>query len=242
MQKVLIARALELARKNPKAGMISISQNDTLGACQCPDCAAVVKEEGSESGPWIRLCNIVAAEINKEYPDFLVETLAYQYTRKPPKLTKPSKNVIVRLCSIEADFSHPLAGESNKSFGDDLRGWKAIAPNLFIWNYVTNFADYVIPHPNMTPLAADLRFFADHNVIGVFEQGDSLNDRAGDFLPLRTWLLVKLLWDPSQDQAKLTEEFLNGYYGAAGPHLAKSLADAGCAAPLATSITRRKQA
>jgi hypothetical protein len=224
MQKVLIAKALDLARRNPVAGMISISQNDTHGPCQCPDCATVVKEEGSESGPWIRLCNTVAAEINKEYPDFLVETLAYQYTRKPPKLTKPSKNVIVRLCSIEADFSHPLAGESNQSFGDDLRGWKAIAPNLFIWNYVTNFADYLIPHPNMTPFAADLRFFADHNVIGVFEQGDYSNDRAGDFLPLRTWLLAKLLWDPSRDQAKLTEEFLNGYYGAAGPHLAKYLA------------------
>jgi len=142
--------------------------------------------------------------------------------------------VLVRLCSIEADFSHPLAGESNKSFGDDLRGWKAIAPNLFIWNYVTNFADYLIPHPNMTPFADDLRFFAAHNVIGVFEQGDYSNDRAGDFLPLRTWLLAKLLWDPSQDQAKLTDGFLNGYYGAAGPHLAKYLAIVNAPAEKAT--------
>jgi len=224
MQKELIARALDLARTSPDAGMISVSQNDTHGPCQCPDCAAVVKEEGSESGPWIRLCNSVAAEINKGFPDFLVETLAYQYTRKPPKKTKPSKNVLVRLCSIEANFAKPLSSDANKSFGDDLRGWKAIAPNLFIWNYVTNFADYLIPHPNMKPLAEDLRFFADHNVIGVFEQGDYANDRAGDFLPLRTWLLAKLLWDPAQDQARLQQEFLDGYYGPAAPHLAKYLA------------------
>ena len=52
-----------------RAGMISVSQNDTQGACQCPDCQAIVKEEGSESGPWIRLCNAVAAEVNKEFPD-----------------------------------------------------------------------------------------------------------------------------------------------------------------------------
>jgi hypothetical protein len=223
MQKALIARAREWARKHPKAGMISVSQNDTHGPCQCPDCAAVLKEEGSESGAWIRLCNAVAAEINKEYPDFLVETLAYQYTRKPPKVTRPSKNVLVRLCSIEGNFAKPLSSDANKAFGDDLRGWKTIAHNLFIWNYVTNFANYLIPHPNMKPLAADLRFFADHNVIGVFEQGDYSNDRAGDFLPLRTWLLAKLLWDPSQDQATLTQEFLRGYYGAAAPHLAKYL-------------------
>ncbi|MEA2708527.1 MAG: hypothetical protein QOF78_1128, partial [Phycisphaerales bacterium] len=166
MQKALIASALVQVRKNPTAGIISVSQNDCFGPCQCDVCQAVVKEENSESGPWIRLCNTVAAEINKEFPDFLVETLAYQYTRKPPKVTRPTKNVLVRLCSIEADFSHPLSGESNHSFGNDLRGWKAIAPNLFVWNYVTNFANYLIPHPNLKPLADDLRFFADHNVIG----------------------------------------------------------------------------
>jgi hypothetical protein len=224
MQAELIEQAMKRVRKEPDAGIISISQNDCLGPCQCDDCRAVLKEDGSESGAWIRLCNLVAAEINTEYPNFLVETLAYQYTRKPPKLSRPSKNVLVRLCSIECDFSKPLAGESNKSFGDDLRGWRAIAPNLFIWNYVTNFSNYLIPHPNLDALGADLRFFADNNVVGVFEQGDCFNDKVGDFLPMRTWVLARLLWDPSRDQQKLQQEFLNGYYGpAAAPHLAKYL-------------------
>ena len=223
MQEVLIANALAWVRKNPRAGIISVSQNDCLGPCQCETCQAVVREEGSESGPWIRLCNDIAEEVNKEFPEFLVETLAYQYTRRPPKVTRPSKNVLVRLCSIEGDFSHPLTAQSNQPFADDLRGWKEIAPNLFIWNYVTNFANYLIPHPNMKPLAEDLRFFADHNVIGVFEQGDYANHLAGDFLPLRTWLVAKLLWDPTQDQRKLEDEFLAGYYGPAAPHLRKYL-------------------
>ena len=138
-------------------------------ACGCEQCRAIDNEEGSEAGPWIRLCNEAAAEINKEFPGFLVETLAYQYTRHPPALTKPSEHVLVRLCSIECDFSHPLSGESNKSFGDDLRGWAKIAPNLFIWNYVTNFGDYLIPHPNLTPLGADLRFFVDSHAVGVLQ-------------------------------------------------------------------------
>jgi hypothetical protein len=223
MRAELTRQALRWIRKNPEAGMISISQNDCFNPCACDKCSAIVKEEGSPSGPLIRFVNAVAADIAKEYPDFLVETLAYQYTRKPPKVTKPAKNVIVRLCSIEADFARPLAGETNKSFGDDLRGWSAIAPNLFVWNYVTNFANYRVPHPNFTPIADDLRFFAANRVIGVFQQGDALNGGGGDFLPLRTWLHAKLLWDPSRDQRGLTEEFLNGYYGAAGPSLAKYL-------------------
>lgn len=223
MRAELIRNALQRVRRRPDAGMISISQNDTLGPCQCDACRAIAKEEGSESGAWIRLVNEVAAAINKQYPGFLVETLAYQYTRHPPRVTRPSDHVIVRLCSIECDFAHPLSGESNQSFGDDLRGWAAIAPNLFVWNYVTNFHNYLVPHPNMTPFADDLRFFAANHVVGVFEQGDAFNKLAGDMLPLRCWLLAHLLWDPSRDQTKLRDEFLNGYYGAAGPHLGKYL-------------------
>jgi hypothetical protein len=223
MQAELIDKVMQKVSRNPEAGIISVSQNDCLGPCQCDNCKKVVAEEGSESGPWIRLCNAVAAEVSKQHPDFLVETLAYQYTRKPPKVTKPSKNVLVRLCSIECDFSKPLAGASNKSFGDDLRGWRAIAPNLFIWNYVTNFTNYLIPHPNLATLGDDLRFFADHNVVGVFEQGDIFNENAGDFLPMRTWVLAHLLWDPSRDQENLQREFLAGYYGPAAPHLEKYL-------------------
>jgi hypothetical protein len=223
MRRELIKNARALVRKNPDAGMISISQNDGYGPCECDDCQRIVKEEGSESALVIRVANEAAAAINKEFPGFLVETLAYVYSRKPPKITRPSENVLVRLCSIECDFTKPLASESNKAFGDDLRGWSAIAPNLFIWNYVTNFSNYLIPHPNLPPLADDLRFFADHNVVGVFQQADATNS-AGDFLALRAWVQAKLLWDPSLDPMKLRDEFLTGYFADAAPHLAKYLA------------------
>jgi hypothetical protein len=216
MRKTLIANALDRVRQQPESGMISISQMDGYGACQCPECQAIVAEEGSEAGLWIRLCNEAAEAINREYPDFLVETLAYVYSRQPPKSVKPSNNVLVRLCSIEADFCHPLAQDN---FGSDLSGWAMIAPNLFVWNYVTNFKDYLVPHPNLRSIGEDLRFFADHRVVGVFEQGDYFNRYGGDMLPLRLWLQAHLLWDPSRDQPALVREFLNGYYGPAGPFL-----------------------
>ena len=222
MRQELVNNALQWIRSQPDAGMISISQNDWQGPCQCKNCAAVVEEEGSQSGPLIRFINAVAADIAKEYPDFLVETLAYQYTRKPPAKVKPADNVIVRLCSIECDFVNPLSGPTNPAFGDDLRGWAKISPKLFIWNYVTNFSNYLIPHPNMRPLADDIRFFIDHQVVGLFEQGDAFN-ATGDFVQLRTWLLAKLMWDPSRDEHALRREFLDGYYGPAGKHLAEYL-------------------
>ena len=37
-----------------------------------------------------------------------------------------------------------------------------------------------------------------------------------EFAELRTWVLAKLMWDPSLDNQKLIEEFVNGYYGPGG--------------------------
>ena len=223
MRAELVKVALEQLRNDPEAGFISISQNDWHGQCQCAACRAVEAEEGSSSGPLIRFVNAVAEEIEKEFPDVLVETLAYQYTRTPPKHVKPRHNVVVRLCSIECSFIQPLGeGEQNEAFRRDIEGWSKISPQLFIWDYVTNFSSYLVPHPNIRVLAPNVRYFVDNRTIGLFEQGDS-QSTIGDFIRLRAWLLAHLMWDPTRDEKALIAEFLHGYYGPAAPHLQEYL-------------------
>src|SRR5690606_38717057 len=95
MRKELTRNALERLHQTPGATMISISQNDNNNRCECEACRAVEEREGSPAGLVIQFVNAVAEEIEKEYPEVLVETLAYQYTRKPPKHVKPRPNVIV---------------------------------------------------------------------------------------------------------------------------------------------------
>ena len=223
VQRELAKHALRWIRKKPDAGIISVSQNDWHGACECETCAPIDKANGSQAASLITGVNAVAELIAQEYPDFLVETLAYQYTRKPPAHVKPNERVLVRLCSIEGNFAHPLLAEQNQSFGDDLRGWAAVAHQLFIWNYTTNFSSYLIPQPNLGATGDDLRFVVENKVLGVFEQADSFNRLAGDMLPLRAWLQAKLMWDPERDQQRLITEFLDGYYGPAGAYLGEYL-------------------
>jgi hypothetical protein len=220
MRKELTKNAIENLRNNPDANFISISQNDCQGYCQCEKCRAVAEEEGSQSGPLIRFVNSVAEEIEKEFPDVWVETLAYQYTRKPPKLAKPRKNTVIRLCTIECSFVQPLGeGDQNRSLREDMEGWSQIAPSLFVWDYVTNFSSYMLPHPNLRVLAPNIRFFVDHHTIGLFEQGDALC-AAGDFVRMRNWVISHLLWNPALDEKQLFDEFIENYYGkAAAPYL-----------------------
>ena len=108
----------------PEANIYSVSQNDWHGWCTCPNCAALDEREGSHSGTVLNFANSIAEAIERDHPDKAIDTLAYQYTRKPPKTIRPRPNVIVRLCSIECCFAHPLEScPVNASFRSDIVGW-----------------------------------------------------------------------------------------------------------------------
>jgi len=125
MRKELVRVVKERIRANPGATMISISQNDWRGYCECSKCKAVDDEEGTHAGTLIHCINAVAEEVEKEFPHILVETLAYQYTRTPPRHVRPRDNVVIRLCSIECSFAEALADGSDKTnvaFRSDMEG------------------------------------------------------------------------------------------------------------------------
>jgi len=214
MRRELVKNLMDRLRAHPEATIASVSQNDCFGPCTCPKCRQADEEEGGPSGSLLRFVNAVAAEIEPQFPGVAIDTLAYQYTRKPPRLVRPRPNVIVRLCSIECAFAAPLDDPRNAAFFDDLAGWSKIAGRLYVWDYTTDFSHYVQPHPNYSVLAPNIRLFVRHNVRGVFEQG-AYQSWGSEMAELRAWVLARLLWDPSRNEKALRAEFLAGYYGPA---------------------------
>ena len=213
MANEYIKNILEIIKTKPYATYVHVSQNDCQGHCECQKCVEIKNKFGGvESGINLWFANKVAKELEKQIPDIKVVTFAYQKTRQPPKGIKPAKNVYIQLCSIECDFAHPLETDTEFGFTKDIKEWGAITDNLFIWNYVALFWNYVIPHPNMNSLAKDIRFFANNGGAGIFEQGDS-QCNVGNFSDLRAYLIHKLMWNPSLDQKEIEQEFLKGYYG-----------------------------
>lgn len=214
LRDFVVGRVKEWLRETPDAKIVSVTQNDWHGACQCPSCKAMDDAEGSPSGSMIAFVNYIAEKIEPEFPDVAVDTFAYQYTRKPPKTLKPRPNVIVRLCSIECNFRAPLDDPSNAAFLADIQGWAKICHRLYIWDYTTDFAAYLLPHPNWFTLGPNVRLFQKYGVRGVFEQG-AYQGFGGELGELRAWVLAQLLWNPQQDDRALINEFLDGYYGQA---------------------------
>ena len=67
----------------------------------------------SRSGSLIAFVNKIAEAVEARYPDVVIQTLAYSYTRRPPEGIAPRRNVQVCLCTIECDFAKPIPAASS---------------------------------------------------------------------------------------------------------------------------------
>jgi hypothetical protein len=215
--QLCIAGIRKAMREHPEAFVFSVSQNDTFLQCECERCQALATAEDSQMAPVLALVNRVAEAMAEEFPDQVVETLAYQWTRRPPKSLRPRPNVIVRLCSIECCFSHPLEtceSPANRAFCADLAGWAKVCDRLWIWDYVTGFEHYLLPFPNQRVRDDNIRLFVRNHARGIFEQ-DSYEGPHGELAGLGGWLTAKYLWNQDYDEATAITEFLTAVYGPA---------------------------
>lgn len=218
--QLVIEQVRVLLQTHPGKTLVSVSQNDKLGVCECDECKLVDREEESNAGTMIQFVNGVAQAIALEFPEATIHTFAYQYTRKPPKNIRPRHNVLVEVCSIECSFAEPIRGgvyEQNQAFVKDMEAWRMLGARLAVWDYVVQFDHYLIPFPNFHVLAANARFFRDCGVESLIAQAN-YESPGGDMSLLRGWVLSKLLWSPDKDAEALIRQFVSDVYQeSAGP-------------------------
>lgn len=209
--EVVIEKVGSLLEEHPKADVISVSQDDNQQYCQCDNCEAINDREGTPAGSVIDFVNKVA----EQFPDKMISTLAYQYTRTAPNHIKPRENVLITLCSIECDRSAPI-NEKCSDFADDLIAWGKLTDNIRIWDYTTQFTNFLAPFPNIYTLQPNIHLFRDNNAKWVFEQH---SHHPSELFELRSYLTAKLLWNPDINQDSVITDFLDGYYEEAAPFI-----------------------
>jgi hypothetical protein len=221
---------------DPTINIVSVSQNDKNEYCHCEYCLASYAlythdagnvEKGGTAGNLLAFVNAVAEELEDEYPDLIVDTLAYNYTQAPPKNIVPRHNVCIRVCSIRVCFMHPftecpdakgpngVAWTRTAKFRKDFVDWGKICDNIHVWDYTTNFRYYIAPFSNFGAIRQNMKFYHENGVRGMFPQGNS-QSISGEFGELRTYLLAKLMWNPymsEEEYDRHMNEFLAAYYG-----------------------------
>ncbi len=190
----------------------SVSQNDNNSYCTCDNCEKVNMAEGSPAGTIIRFVN----EVAKRFPKKIISTLAYQYSRHAPKITRPAPNVQVMLCPIELNRSKPIEQDpGSQAFVKDISDWGKICSNIYLWDYVIDFAHSISPFPNLHVLQPNIQFFYKNQARMHFQQANSSTGL--EFTELKVYIISRLLWNPDLNVSAAMDEFLVGYYGKAAP-------------------------
>jgi hypothetical protein len=210
---LLVANLKEKMAAKPSATYWSVSQNDNDQYCRCGPCTELnAKYGGVPSGSILYFVNDVA----KACPDKIISTLAYWYSRTPPQNIQAEPNVNIMLCNIESRRQGPVF-ETDPKFSADLITWGKLSGNILIWDYNIQFANLVSPFPNLHTLKPNIKFYTDHHVNSLFMQANGQS--GGEMAGLRAYLICKLMWDPNADDSAIMDDYLNGYYGAAGRYI-----------------------
>jgi len=171
------------------------------------------------SAPLLDMVIDVADRVRETYPGARFATSAYQWSFPAPEGMTVPDYVMVELAPIEANFGYSYDEPENAEIDTEQRKWNSIARNLTIWDYITNFQNYLQPLPRVYPMCRNIQYYAAlENVRGYMGEG-AYSTAGAELADLRTWVASRLLWNARQDPKALVREFISGYYGPAAYYI-----------------------
>ena len=75
----------------------------------------------------------------------------------------------------------------------DLTGWTNVSERVYVWNYATNFEEFIAPFPNVRTIEANIKLFGQLGVKGLFEEA-AYGGPGGDLSELKSFLMSSLMW------------------------------------------------
>lgn len=212
-------------QKNPEALYWDFSIMDTpVKVCQCPECNRINTKYQSNSATIIMFINRLVKDLGKEFPNLMFSTLAYQDCINPPVGLEVEQNVVIKLCANPGSqgYSYSVgANKNSKQIKLLLESWGNIAKNIVVWDYVVDFNHLLLPFPNYDVQKANMDFYVDNNVMGVFHQGS--REKGDEMADMRTYLLSRQMWDKDIDFEALMKKYIQLNYGEASPYIEEYL-------------------
>ena len=229
--KIIIAEVKKDIQEDPDALCYTVAVNDggNPTICDCPRCREVARQYGAteerctDAGLLLWFVNQVADAIREEHPDKFIRTLAYNPTGKPPRNIRARDNVIVQVCVGAQCELVWLPRGSDSSGPKALRAWAPFATHLWLWDYACPC--YYAPaffRPLTWKMDEQMKFCQFlGSPDGMFQENEFMFEDSifTQFYEMNMWIYARLCQDPAADVNGLIADFLNGYYGAAGPAL-----------------------
>lgn len=204
---------------HPEETTYSLGVNDTADAGYCeadpehPEYPGVMNSIGSVhmSEIYFDWVNQVIEAVLVEHPDIWFGMLAYRNTYDPPEFPVHPRAVVF-LTDDRMAWAHPVEEAEGKA---RTEGWTAVSDNVAFYDYLYG-ATYGVPRTYPHRMAQTYRYAADQGVVAHHAE-----NYPGFGEGPKTWLSLRLQWDPYADVDDLLDEWYERAVGpAAAPHLA----------------------
>ncbi len=183
-----------------------IMPTDNKLVCTCPDCEEVGNTPDSATPAVQKLITRLA----EKFPAHWFFTSAYLTTFQPPKFQLPTNSGVL-FSTINLPQGVKLGQQDVvKEFVEQLNLWREKTPNIYLWDYASNFDDYLTPLPMLLSLQKKLQFFKKQGVKGIF-----LNAGGYDYSPfddVKTFVSAALMMDVDANVESLITAFLKKKY------------------------------
>lgn len=213
----------------PRSFLLDLSHNDNGSFCVCAGCRALLAKYGKLSGVMLDFVNDIASVA----PEITFQTFAYTFTEEPPRNIKPAPNVMIRIALLghelmngPCDTMRPFGASTNARTRYLYESWRKLTGNLSVWLYQRRFNRlFAVPAANFWYMGENFRYLRLLGVkrINIESEFGDLRDMPfpNSFYALHIYLSEKLMDDPDQDDKALIDEFMDRYYGPAGPEMKK---------------------
>ena len=232
------------------APIINLGHTDNHLYCQCTECETSYERLGEGdirvgiAGTYHEFYNKIAAEVVKEYPDAIIDIIAYSIVGFPSSVMM-HPNIQVTWTPIGACQAHAF-DECPANRDNDLLGWldKWVERTEMVHVWLYHYQNYPwMPHLKLFAAPRNLREFHRRGVHSVIIQSPEVAARTnpasdgdkvmGGFNPpnnvywtvtdnlrhLISYLCTRLLWDTNYDIREGITEFCETYYGAASSEM-----------------------
>jgi hypothetical protein len=203
---------------DPRRRIVWVSPNDTRAWCECPDCKKLVDKDGSATSMVFNFVNLVAMDLEKDYPEINLLCYAYyNHSTAPDHITleravTPILTYWAANDSFAINHARPGLSKDNPKFLREYEKWSRLCSQFGVYQYYGHY-ELFVPWPMQTQMKYDLEFFSKNPKFWGFccEYHSNWGTQG-----LGLYLLAKLGWNPNQDDDALLRDYCRKAYGPAG--------------------------
>lgn len=183
-----------------------IMPKDNNLVCTCSSCL----ELGNSKNNATPAVYSMILKLAKRFPMHQFYTSAYLTTNTPPDQKMPENSgVFFSTIALPKGVKLDNQQEVTKVISQ-IEKWQSKTENIYLWDYTANFDDYLTPLPILLGLQAQLKYFKNKGIKGLF-----LNAGGYDYIPfddLKTFVAAALMMDVESDITDLTTKFFKKKY------------------------------